>query len=165
MRRRAHYPERRELTSDELAQLAAFIDGFWPGRSVARVHVESNRGLIIDWAPGSGPVSRIRLPLEYLQRNTVPKLVAVPGAMAATTYRQDRSGEAWHIIPVNEHGPRGRSLCGEPRQGTRLSEMLAFLAPTPPEYVCQACLDHVSGASNKDTPDVRFSTTTALPSA
>jgi len=163
MRRRAHYPERRELTSDELAQLATFIDEYWPGRSVARVHVESRSGLTIEWAPGSGPVSQIRLPLEYLQRNTVPKLVAVPGAMAATTYRQDRSGEAWHIIPVNEHGPRGRSLCGKPRQGTRLSEMLASLAPTPPEYVCQACLDHDSSASSKDTRDVRFPPSAPLP--
>jgi hypothetical protein len=41
------------------------------------------------------------------------------------TYRRDRQGECWHIMRAGERGPRGQTLCGEPRQGTRLSEAYA----------------------------------------
>jgi hypothetical protein len=55
------------------------------------------------------------------------------------TYRRDRWGEAWHIIPAGERGSRGRALCGEPRQGTPFSEGYAETAPQPPELVCPQC--------------------------
>jgi hypothetical protein len=165
MRHRVRYPKTRELTSAELAQLALLTDEYWPGRPVGHTQIEWNSQPVIEWAPGSGPVSQSRLPLEYLARNTVPVVVVEADATAGPIYRQDRLGEAWHIIPFNEHGARGRALCGEPRQGTRLSEMLASLAPAPPASVCQECLDHVGTAGRKDTPHVRFSTSMAVPTA
>ncbi|HTD79968.1 MAG TPA: hypothetical protein VK898_20195, partial [Chloroflexota bacterium] len=59
-------------------------------------------------------------------------------------YRRDRFGESWHLVPAGALGPRGRSLCGEPRQGTRLSETYAETAPIPPEVVCRRCADAIS---------------------
>jgi hypothetical protein len=160
MRRRAHYPQTRELTRDETTLATAYIDQYWPGRSVVKARVEWNSYLIVDWQPGSGPVSQLRLPLALLDHPaSAPVVVASPG----TTYRQDRFGEHWHIIPINDHGTHGRAVCGEPRQGTRLSETHAEVAPTPPEHVCPRCLEHVGTASRKDFPDVRLST--ALPTS
>jgi hypothetical protein len=63
------------------------------------------------------------------------------------TYRRDRFGERWHIIPAGEHGPRGRSLCGEPRQGTRLSETHSDSEPRFPDAVCQRCTDAAASAA------------------
>ena len=56
--------------------------------------------------------------------------------IAPWTYRRDRLGERWHIVPAGEHGIRGRALCGEPRQGTRLFEGHAETEPGPPELMC-----------------------------
>jgi hypothetical protein len=55
------------------------------------------------------------------------------------TYRRDRWGECWHMVPSGDLGPRGRSVCGEPRQGTPLSEGYAEIEPSPPECICQRC--------------------------
>jgi hypothetical protein len=57
------------------------------------------------------------------------------------TFRRDRFGECWHLIPSGELGPRGRTLCGEPRQGTPLSETYAETQPDPPESICETCTD------------------------
>ena len=64
------------------------------------------------------------------------------------TFRRDRFGERWHLVPAGALGPRGRSLCGEPRQGTRLSETYAEDQPAPPERICESC----STAYNKLVP-------------
>ena len=54
------------------------------------------------------------------------------------TYRRDRLGECWHMVPPGERGNRGRTLCGEPRQGTPLSETYAELrAQSRPTVLCQ----------------------------
>jgi len=37
-------------------------------------------------------------------------------ALEPVTYRRDRLGETWHMVPPGERGNRGRTLCGEPRQ-------------------------------------------------
>ncbi len=57
----------------------------------------------------------------------------------AVTFRRDRFGECWHLVPAGELGPRGRTLCGEPRQGSRLSETYADIQPEPPECICARC--------------------------
>lgn len=57
------------------------------------------------------------------------------------TYRRDRFGENWHLIPAGELGVRGRSLCGEPRQGTSLSETYADILPGLPETLCPRCAE------------------------
>ena len=61
--------------------------------------------------------------------------------MVPVTYRRDRFGENWHLIPAGELGVRGRSLCGEPRQGTSLSETYAEIAPVPPDGLCPRCVE------------------------
>ncbi len=164
MRRRAHYPQTRELTRDETTLAAAYVDKHWPGRSFVKAQVEWNQYLIVDWQPGSGPVSQIRLPLALLdQPLAAPVMLAPASTVLSSTYRQDRFGEHWHIIPMNEHGTHGRAMCGEPRQGTRLSETHAEAAPAPPEHMCPRCLERVGNANGKDSPDVRLST--ALPTS
>src|SRR5919198_45426 len=70
------------------------------------------------------------------------------------SYRRDRFGESWHLVPAGELGPRGRSLCGEPRQGTRLSETYAEIAPSPPELLCSRCTDVFATASTRSTAHV-----------
>jgi hypothetical protein len=55
------------------------------------------------------------------------------------TYRRDRFGECWHLIPAGALGPRSRSLCGQPRQGTALSETYADIQPLAPECICVVC--------------------------
>ena len=55
------------------------------------------------------------------------------------TYRRDRFGECWHLIPRGELGQRSRSLCGQPRQGTPLSETYADIRPGPPDCICTLC--------------------------
>jgi hypothetical protein len=57
------------------------------------------------------------------------------------TYRRDRLGENWHLIPAGELGVRGRSLCGEPRQGTALSETYAETPPLTREALCPRCVE------------------------
>jgi hypothetical protein len=64
-------------------------------------------------------------------------------AVQPVTYRRDRGGECWHMVPAGERGPRGRTLCGEPRQGTPLSETYAETEPTPPDCVCARCIEAV----------------------
>ena len=49
-------------------------------------------------------------------------------------------GESWHLIPAAELGAHRRSLCGAPRQGTRLSETYAEVRPQPPEEICTRCV-------------------------
>ncbi|HEV7666065.1 MAG TPA: hypothetical protein VGQ62_21210 [Chloroflexota bacterium] len=70
---------------------------------------------------------------------------------AAMTYRRDRFGETWHLIPSGELGPRGRTLCGEPRQGTPLSETYAEQQPSSPERVCPRCTERVDSAARLET--------------
>jgi len=55
------------------------------------------------------------------------------------TYRRDRVGERWHIVPAGEHGVKGRALCGEPRQGTRLSEGHSTTEPRSADALCPQC--------------------------
>jgi hypothetical protein len=55
------------------------------------------------------------------------------------TFRRDRFGECWHLVPAGALGPRGRALCGAPRQGTPLSESYAEVQPAPPERICDSC--------------------------
>lgn len=62
-----------------------------------------------------------------------------PEAVAVTTYRRDRFGECWHLVPPGALGTHGRTLCGEPRQGSRLSESYAEAEPVPPECICPRC--------------------------
>jgi hypothetical protein len=57
------------------------------------------------------------------------------------TYRRDRIGETWHIVPAGERGVNGRAACGEPRQGTRLSEGHSTTEPRSPEALCQQCAE------------------------
>ena len=57
------------------------------------------------------------------------------------TYRRDRFGECWHLIPAGELGPKTRALCGQPRQGTALSETYAETRPETPECLCELCTD------------------------
>jgi hypothetical protein len=55
------------------------------------------------------------------------------------SFRRDRFGECWHLIPAGELGPRARTLCGQPRQGTPLSETYADVEPPAPECICEKC--------------------------
>ena len=57
------------------------------------------------------------------------------------TFRRDRFGECWHLIQNGELGPRTRALCGQPRQGTPLSEAYAETQPETPECICALCTD------------------------
>ena len=57
------------------------------------------------------------------------------------SFRRDRFGECWHLIPAGELGPRTRALCGQPRQGTALSETYAEMRPETPECLCELCTD------------------------
>jgi hypothetical protein len=59
----------------------------------------------------------------------------------AVTFRRDRFGECWQLIPVGDLGPRSRTLCGQPRQGTPLSETYAETQPAAPECICSLCTD------------------------
>jgi hypothetical protein len=141
MRQRPRYPQTRELTQVEVDAAATYLHEHWPGRTPARTHVEWNHQLVIEWLPDNGPVIEQRIPLVYLAEHTEVNPV--------TNYRQDRNGEHWHIVPENEHGLRGRALCGAPRQGTRLSEAHAQSAPVPPERMCPHCVDLLNGVAPK----------------
>ena len=66
MHRRSRTAPMRSLTPDEIARVERLIEEFWPGRPVAQQYVEWNRYLVIDWQPGNGPVTQVRLPLDYL---------------------------------------------------------------------------------------------------
>jgi hypothetical protein len=76
MHRRARAPTTRPLTPEEAAQVSRLIDELWPGRSVTRQYVEWNQYVMLDWQPGSGPVSQVRLPLNYLDHRTTTPLPA-----------------------------------------------------------------------------------------
>jgi hypothetical protein len=160
MRLRAYSPHTRTLTPDETDDTARCMNAHWPGRTAVRMHVESNSQLVIEWSPGSGPVIEQRLPLAHLAEHTPPGAVSAPRAREhSTSYRQDRAGERWHIVPDNEHGWRGRALCGAPRQGTPLSETHAVAPPaSPPEHVCPHCLARLNSVPRKDPRDVLVST-------
>ena len=80
-------------------------------------------------------------------------MVATSGALIVA-YRRDRFGEAWHLVPAGELGPRGRTACGEPRQGTRLSETYAEVAPTPPEVLCPSCTEAFAAAEIRSAAHV-----------
>ncbi len=72
------------------------------------------------------------------------------------TYRRDRFGECWHMVPAGERGTRGRTLCGEPRQGTPLSETYAEVEPGPPECICHRCAEaELSHSSTGSVADVQ----------
>jgi len=60
-------------------------------------------------------------------------------AQPPVTFRRDRLGECWHLIPDGALGARSRALCGQPRQGTALSETYADVQPAPPECMCESC--------------------------
>ena len=62
-------------------------------------------------------------------------------AQAPITFRRDRYGECWHLIPAGELGVRSRTVCGQPRQGTLLSESYAEIQPGPPECICALCIE------------------------
>jgi hypothetical protein len=157
MRQRAHYPQTRLLTVHETDAAARCFNEHWPGRTVARIHVEWNSQLVIEWSPGSGPVIEQRLPLAHLAEHGVPPLAAPATQEHPTTYRQDRAGELWHIVPHDEHGLRGRALCGAPRQGTRISEAYAQAKPLP-EQMCRHCLQRLDSVDGKAPSDVLIST-------
>jgi hypothetical protein len=70
------------------------------------------------------------------------------------TYRRDRWGECWHLVPPGDLGPRGRTLCGEPRQGTPLSEGYAETEPIPPECICERCTAASGAQRTRSTLDV-----------
>jgi hypothetical protein len=55
------------------------------------------------------------------------------------TFRRDRFGECWQLIPGGVLGVKSRTLCGQPRQGTPLSETYAEIQPAPPERICELC--------------------------
>lgn len=57
------------------------------------------------------------------------------------TFRRDRFGECWHVIPAGVLGQRSRTLCGQPRQGTPLSETYAEIQPAPPDCICALCTE------------------------
>jgi hypothetical protein len=81
-------------------------------------------------------------------------MVALTDASPSVTYRRDRFGESWHLVPAGELGPRGRTLCGEPRQGSRLSETYAEIEPSPPELICQRCTDAAAAGSTRSAAHV-----------
>jgi hypothetical protein len=55
------------------------------------------------------------------------------------TFRRDRFGECWHLVPAGALGSKSRTLCGQPRQGTPLSETYADTQPDAPECICELC--------------------------
>src|SRR5205807_895717 len=50
-------------------------------------------------------------------------------AQPPITFRRDRFGECWHLIPAGGLGARSRTVCGQPRQGTPLSETYTEVQP------------------------------------
>lgn len=81
-------------------------------------------------------------------------------AQPPVTFRRDRFGECWHLIPAGELGVKSRTLCGQPRQGTPLSETYAEIQPVPPECICERCsgaytkglgVDHADGTTHDET--------------
>ena len=81
MRNRQHRvwgPDIRALTPTETEALVRCVGEHWPGRPFARVWIEWDRLLVIDWEPGAWPVTQTRLPLDHLQAHAPP---AVPAAL------------------------------------------------------------------------------------
>jgi hypothetical protein len=68
------------------------------------------------------------------------------------TFRRDRFGECWHLIPAGEFGSKTRALCGQPRQGTPLSETYADTRPAEPECVCEVCTIAYTRLPAHETP-------------
>jgi hypothetical protein len=67
--------------------------------------------------------------------------MTIIAGQSPVTFRRDRFGECWHLIPAGELGPRSRTLCGQPRQGTPLSETYAEIQPAAPECICEFCAE------------------------
>ena len=65
--------------------------------------------------------------------------MTMPFAEPPVTFRRDRFGECWHLIPAGELGSRTRALCGQPRQGTPLSETYVDIQPADPERLYEPC--------------------------
>lgn len=152
MRQRAHYPQIRVLTTDESDAAVRCLNEHWPGRTPARTHVEWNSQVVIQWQADSGPVTEQRFLLAHLAEHPVRVLAAPTTQERSKNYRQDRAGELWHIVPDNEHGLRGRALCGAPRQGTRLSEGHTEVPPSA-EQMCRHCLERLDSAPGKGSSD------------
>ena len=68
------------------------------------------------------------------------------------TFRRDRFGECWHLIPAGELGSRTRALCGQPRQGTPLSETYAEFQPAEPECLCKLCAEAYARLTAHEMP-------------
>ncbi len=156
-RRRPHHTQQRDLTSEESELTARCLSEHWPGRMAARTYIERGNQLVIDWQTGSGPVTEQRFSLEHLAEHSVRMHTGSPAQEQLTNYRQDRAGELWHIVPDNEHQLRGRALCGEPRQGTPLSETHTTTVPSRAS-MCQRCLERLDSVAGKDSSDVLVST-------
>jgi hypothetical protein len=74
-------------------------------------------------------------------------------AQSPFTFRRDRFGECWHLIPAGALGTRSRTVCGQPRQGTPLSETYAEVQPEPPECVCELCSELAQKDRSESGPD------------
>lgn len=75
------------------------------------------------------------------QRPARPKaIITIPFAEPPVTFRRDRFGESWHLIPAGELGSRTRAMRGQPRHGTPLSEtyLEVSIAPAQPGR-CSHC--------------------------
>lgn len=73
-------------------------------------------------------------------------------AQPPVSFRRDRFGECWHLIPGGELGSRTRALCGQPRQGTALSEAYAVVEPAEPECLCAACIEAYARLAAREVP-------------
>ena len=76
--------------------------------------------------------------------------MTMPFAEPPVTFRSDRFGECWHLIPAGDLGSRTRALCGQPRQGTPLSETYAEIQPADPERLCEPCTAAYARLSARD---------------
>ena len=101
MHRRARTPTMRSLTPDETVRVERLIDDFWPGRPVAQEYVEWNQYLIIEWQPGSGPVSQVTLPLGQLDEYRMTR----PAPAAPVT---DRPGPGYRDTANRKDTPNVR---------------------------------------------------------
>ena len=69
----------RALTPTETEALVRCVGEHWPERPFARVWIEWNSKLVIDWEPGAWPVTQTRFPLDHLQAHAPPP--AAPAAL------------------------------------------------------------------------------------
>ena len=94
MRNRQHRvwgPDIRALTPTETETLACCVGEHWPGRPFARVWIEWNSALVIDWEPGAWPVTQTRLPLDHLQAHAPPP-AALPALQLAARGERASAG-------------------------------------------------------------------------